>query len=256
MKKIILFILFSMPLFGQTTFRSFIIDSLYIGTTSGNFRILSSSSDIYLRNWVSDKDIYIQTNDGGTITTNIFIDGSTSYVGMGDVTPDAQLDVYSTASIVTQIVDAGGNHGEDVLRANAGHGSYSGDIVKITTSSSASHNLFNANNLVIIDNVGELQLSGTLEHKKGSDIASAATITLGAGNVFDITGTTNIDSVDTASPQGTGSVIWLRFDGALTFTDGKNIQCGANITTGADDVIGLFRDSNTFICIHYKDNTP
>lgn len=70
---------------------------------------------------------------------------------------------------------------------------------------------------------------------KGTDVASAAALTLGDGNYFDITGTTAITSIGT---KGVGTVIKLHFDGALTLTHHATdliLPGGANITTAAGD---------------------
>ncbi len=50
---------------------------------------------------------------------------------------------------------------------------------------------------------------------KGSDVASGAALSVGAGNWFDVTGTTTITSIATV---GIGTLIILHFDGALTLT--------------------------------------
>ncbi len=67
-----------------------------------------------------------------------------------------------------------------------------------------------------------LQANGTgvevyerLLTNQGSDVASASDITLGAGNYFDITGTTQIDTI--ASTGWTiGSFVVLQFDASVT----------------------------------------
>lgn len=55
--------------------------------------------------------------------------------------------------------------------------------------------------------------------QKGSDVASASAMTLGAGNIFDITGTTTINSITSI---GVGTVIILHFDGSLTISNSTN----------------------------------
>lgn len=70
---------------------------------------------------------------------------------------------------------------------------------------------------------------------KGADIASANALTLGDGNYFDITGTTDITSIGT---KGVGTVVKLHFDAALTLTHHATdliLPGGANITTAAGD---------------------
>lgn len=74
--------------------------------------------------------------------------------------------------------------------------------------------------------------------QRGSDIASAATLSLPAtgGGVFNITGTTGVSAISAA--QG-GRQIWVRFAGALTLTHNATsliLPGAANITTVAGDM--------------------
>jgi hypothetical protein len=73
---------------------------------------------------------------------------------------------------------------------------------------------------------------------KGSDITSAGTINLGAttGNIVDVTGTTTITSLGTATA---GISRLVRFTGALTLTHHATsliLLSGASITTAAGDI--------------------
>ena len=71
---------------------------------------------------------------------------------------------------------------------------------------------------------------------KGSDVASTGTLTLGAGNWFDITGTTAITSITTI---GVGTFILLQFDGALLLTYHSTdllLPGGEDILTQAGDI--------------------
>ena len=85
-------------------------------------------------------------------------------------------------------------------------------------------------------------LSGELIQKVGSDVASASDLDVtGAGNIFDVTGTTTINSIQS---KGVGTVIVLQFDGALTLTHSSaNLNLGAgasNLTTTAGDVYTFY----------------
>lgn len=89
---------------------------------------------------------------------------------------------------------------------------------------------------------------------KGTDIASAGTIDLGAatGEFVDVTGTTTITSLGTVSA---GIVRTVRFTGALTLTHNATsliLPTGANITTAANDV-AIFRSlgSGNWLCVSY-----
>jgi len=66
-----------------------------------------------------------------------------------------------------------------------------------------------------IYNLGGLNL-----HEKGSDVASGDHITLGEGDYFDITGTTNISTI---ASKGVGAQVTLHFDGTLTLNHSANL---------------------------------
>ena len=80
----------------------------------------------------------------------------------------------------------------------------------------------------------------------GDNVASASTIKLPVGNFFTITGTTQIDSINVNSPQQDGSVLFLKFEGSLQVTDGKNLKLGSNFTSAADTVLQLIRLDDNF----------
>lgn len=76
---------------------------------------------------------------------------------------------------------------------------------------------------------------------KGADVASAASsFALGEdGNYYDITGTTNLDSI---AAQTVGKVVALQFDGILTLTDGGNLKLHGNFITAAGATLVLQSD--------------
>lgn len=72
-------------------------------------------------------------------------------------------------------------------------------------------------------------------------VASTATITLPRyGNIFTITGTTNITSI--TATNRSGSLVVLVFAGALTVTDGSNLNLAGNFVTTANDTLTLMCD--------------
>lgn len=90
-----------------------------------------------------------------------------------------------------------------------------------------------------LSSTGNLSTTGTLIQKVGSDVASATALTLGVGNIFDITGTTAITSIVT---KGVGTKVTLQFDNILVLTHHATdliLPSGASITTAAGD-IGVF----------------
>lgn len=87
---------------------------------------------------------------------------------------------------------------------------------------------------------------------KGSDVASASTLTLGDGNWFDVTGTTAITAIAT---KAVGTLVVLQFDGILTFTHHATdliLPGAANITTAAGDIAVLYEyATGDWRCIAY-----
>ena len=79
------------------------------------------------------------------------------------------------------------------------------------------------------------------------DVASAAEISLGDGDIFNITGTTTITSIAAASTVA-GRRVSLKFADILTFTDGSNLKLAGDFVTTADDTIRLecFDGTNWF----------
>lgn len=86
--------------------------------------------------------------------------------------------------------------------------------------------------------------TGTVALSKGADVASAAAI-VPTGNVFHVTGTTNITSID-ATNVVAGATITIIFDGVLTFTDGGNLVLAGNFVTTAGDSITLVFEGTNF----------
>ncbi|MES0339849.1 MAG: hypothetical protein ABUK15_07320 [Anaerolineales bacterium] len=82
----------------------------------------------------------------------------------------------------------------------------------------------------------KLKVTGVMTWTKGADVASASDLLVGIdGNIFDVTGTTQVDTIAT---KGVGTYIILHFDGAVVLAhDATNlvIPGGANYTTAAGD---------------------
>lgn len=91
--------------------------------------------------------------------------------------------------------------------------------------------------------------------EKGSDIASAGTISIGEGGYFHVTGTTTITDIDWGTAKD-GRWAWLIFDGILTFTHHSTtlkLPTGANITTAAGDRALVIQDNgDNAICVVYQ----
>lgn len=89
---------------------------------------------------------------------------------------------------------------------------------------------------------------------KGSDIASAATVTPGSTAAsFDITGTTGISAIGSTSSWD-GRRVLLQFDGALTLTHSASLILpgAANIVTAAGDRAEFWQEgSGVWRCLWY-----
>lgn len=99
--------------------------------------------------------------------------------------------------------------------------------------------------------VDELVVLKTLITKLGSDVASANNMTLGDGNLFDITGTTTINTIAT---KGVGTIVTLQFDGILQLTHSNDLflPTAANITTAAGDIATLYEyAAGDWRCLSY-----
>lgn len=81
--------------------------------------------------------------------------------------------------------------------------------------------------------------------RASQNVASAATTALPAGNLYHITGTTSITTLNTCSST-TEREITLIFDDVLTFTDGNNLKLAGDFVTTADDVIHLVCDGTNW----------
>lgn len=90
--------------------------------------------------------------------------------------------------------------------------------------------------------------------EKGSDIASAGTITVGEGGLFHVTGTTTITDIDFGTDK-TGRTVRLVFDGALTLTHNATtliLPTGADIVTAAGDVAVFASEGSDGVrCVGY-----
>ena len=84
-----------------------------------------------------------------------------------------------------------------------------------------------------------LSATKTFTQRQGTDVASAGAMTLGDGNVFDITGVTTINTIVT---KGVGTIVVLEFDGILQLTHSNDLflPTAANITTAAGDIATFY----------------
>ena len=70
---------------------------LTVGIDS-DFKVSVDSTGVVVQNIIADKDITFKTNDAGTTTTLMTMDGSESRIGIGTTTPSTILDVSGTVT--------------------------------------------------------------------------------------------------------------------------------------------------------------
>lgn len=92
---------------------------------------------------------------------------------------------------------------------------------------------------------GVSEANGITNHREGANVASASTITP-TGNIFHVTGTTNIDAISTTGITA-GTTITLIFDGILIVGDAGNLKLASAFTTSADDSLTLVWDGSNWI---------
>lgn len=86
---------------------------------------------------------------------------------------------------------------------------------------------------------------------KGTDVASAGTLVLGAGHYFFVTGTTTITDIDFTDAWD-GRMAILVFEGALTLTHNATtlrLPGGANIVTAAGDRAIVLQDAGDNVIV-------
>lgn len=90
-----------------------------------------------------------------------------------------------------------------------------------------------------------------LAFKKGANIASAATLTLGTdGNIFTITGNTTISNIN-SMPAGMYVLIMASNP---VIQDGNNLKLGSDFSTNFDDTLTLISDGSLFYEIGRSSN--
>jgi len=90
---------------------------------------------------------------------------------------------------------------------------------------------------------------GSITSSVCDTVASAATITLGTFNNFVITGTADIDSIDTDGAIPNWCIAYIQFTGSSAFfgvVDGKNLKIAGNFAYTADDILVIQRRGDLF----------
>ena len=118
----------------------------------------------------------------------------------------------------------------------------------------------NCDSNVILGNItqnnktGSIFSTGTADNRfvitqgKGTAIASAATVSIPSdGDIFHVTGTTNITNGITVNDWDNGRTVKLIFDDILTVTDTGTSVLQGNFTSAANDVLCLCCDGTNWV---------
>ena len=79
---------------------------------SNDGEIYVIGDDLYIENVTQDKDIIFKTNDGGTATEVMRIDGSTSNIGIGTSSPGQKLELNGNAVVTGNMMLGSSASGE------------------------------------------------------------------------------------------------------------------------------------------------
>lgn len=95
--------------------------------------------------------------------------------------------------------------------------------------------------------------SGTVALANGAAVASAGTISI-TGNVFHVTGTTNITSISGTNVNA-GTEVILIFDASVTVTNGSNLKLAGDFSATANDTMKLVYDGTNWYEVSRSINT-
>ena len=234
---------------------------------------VGSCERVLVRDQTDTKENGIYLADSSTWTRAQDFDGSKDaipgtilYVDRGN-TYATSFWAFNSSSTATDITIGTDNISVDrVTIALAGVTSYSQSLLALASSAawkstdglnlgSAANEAIgnNSTNVPVMDSTG-LIWTGVQSWNKGSDVASANTLTLNSsGNYFDITGGTSITKISGIS---VGTEVTLQFDSTLVLTHdatGLKLPGSANIVTAAGDHATFVEyASSSWRCINYE----
>jgi hypothetical protein len=219
--------------------------------SSGNLGLGVAPSVGYGKEFSISSDV--ASGVGGLGVRNLAVNNNNIYLSNNAKNTGAFTDSYWTSTVATKYQqDNGGHKWYTAPSGTAGNAITFTQALTLHTSTGMS--------LGSTSDPGATNLSvaGTITSGKGANVASASTTTLGAGNFFDITGTTTISNI-TIKPAGT--VVYLKFDGNINLQTGTIGNSGAlRLTGGATlaatqyDVLTLISDGTNWWQVAFNAN--
>lgn len=228
--------------FLHTTIDATALESnIFLGVDAGNYTLSPSGGG----NWLASYNSGVGPSALGLLTTgynNSAMGGAALYyvtsgfansaLGLAGWYPDNDIAQYRITT--------------DTYMTLLGSGATKNTVAQLTNSTSLGANALvtKSNQIVLgdpavteVSTAGSIITTASLIGGKAANTASAATLTLPAGNVLHITGTTNIDTLNTCDAANAGRQVTLIFDGVLTVGDANNLKLAGAFVTTADDTL-------------------
>src|SRR3989339_1147922 len=97
-------------------------EKLFFGAGDDASIYVDPSNDLFIAKTASDEDISIVVNDGGVMTNMLFVDSSTSRIGIGTSTPSEQMNISTALALGVDNVSSGYLNSADSLYFNVDSG--------------------------------------------------------------------------------------------------------------------------------------
>ena len=193
---------------------------------------------------------------GQTINDNLVVDGdadevqgrfqanATQTANIFEVEDSAGNDYLTVlgagGSVFTQDVFVNGSV-EEIQLIVQGHSTQTADLFVVENSA--------GNDYLHVDGDGNIHAERELIHRPQQSVASGATIALDAGNLFLVTGTTSVTTINTCDADSNGRILIIHFNGILTVVNGNNIALadGMDMVTSATDSLSLICEGTNWI---------
>jgi len=253
----------------------FLTDNLYLTSTTGPTQrnlvqnnLGFAGGQTIVGGTASGENLTLSSTSNATKGKILFgtsgYDAVNNRLGIGNSAPTVALDVtgaiLATSAVTTgNIQTTAGVIFAPSLQTNLVYPQSSTDMVVSTRPSTSTNLIFKSTGTTPTETArmtteGNTLYSGRIEAFKGSNVASANDLTLGLGNVFHITGATQLNAIIVLNWQA-GSEITLIFDSTPTVKNNTAggagtavmlLAGGADFSATANDVLKLVYDGTSW----------